>query len=276
VVYYSERTSGTMKRAFFLLLATFFGVCNVNSSARSQDPPRQETPASQDTKAGVLVELFTSEGCSSCPPADALLGQLDKLAPVNSVAIVVLGEHVDYWDGIGWHDRFSSHQYTDRQNDYARRFRLDGPFTPQMVVDGTQQLVGNNTPALQSALNSAATKNRATLHISAERKDQKHLNVNIEAGPLPEGSKRADLYVAIADNSAETQVGGGENSGRKLNHVAVARSLRKCGTIPAAGGQLQVTVSLEKGSELEKQRVIVFLQEPDAGHVLGATAKLLK
>jgi hypothetical protein len=264
-----------MKR-FLLLLVALFAVAYRNSVAGLQDPPAPNTQTSQETKSGVLVELFTAEGCSSCPPADALLRQLDNLAPVNSVGIVVLGEHVDYWDGLGWHDRFSSRQYTDRQNDYARRFKLDGPFTPQMVVDGAQQLVGNNTPALQAALNSAATKNRVTLHISAERKDQKHLNVNIEAGPLPEGSKRADLYVAIADNSAETQVGGGENSGRKLNHVAVARSLRKCGSVPAAGGQLQVTVPLEKGFELDKQRVVVFLQEPDAGQVLGAAAKLLK
>jgi len=265
-----------MKREFLLLLATFFAVCNLNLIARSQDQAGQAARAGPDVKAGVLVELFTSEGCSSCPPADALLGQLDKLAPVNSVGIVVLGEHVDYWDGVGWHDRFSSHQYTERQTEYARRFKLADPFTPQMVVDGSQQLVGNNTPALQAALNSAATKNRATLHVSAERKDHKHLNVSVEAGPLPEGTKRADLYVAIADNSAETQVGGGENSGRKLNHVAVARSLRKCGSVPAAGGQLQVTVPLEKGFELDKQRVVVFLQEPDAGHVLGAAVKPLK
>ena len=265
-----------MKRTLLLVLATLFAAANLNSTARSQDQAGQATPASQDVKAGVLVELFTSEGCSSCPPADALLGQLDKLAPVNSVGIVVLGEHVDYWDGVGWHDRFSSHQYTERQTEYARRFKLADPFTPQMVVDGSQQLVGNNTPALQSALNSAATKNRATLHISAERKDQKHLSVNVEAGPLPDGSKRADLYVAIADNSAESQVGGGENSGRKLNHVAVVRSLRKCGSVSAQGGQLQFTVPIEKGFDLDKQRLVVFLQEPDAGHVLGAAAKPLK
>jgi hypothetical protein len=264
-----------MKRVLVLLTAVL-AIGNMNSAARPQDPTHQEAPNSEEPKAGVLVELFTSEGCSSCPPADALLGQLDKLAPVKSVAIVVLGEHVDYWDGVGWHDRFSSRQYTDRQNDYARRFNLDSPFTPQMVVDGTQQLVGNNTAVLQSALNSAVSKNRATLHISAERKDEKHLNVSVEAGPLPEGSKRADLFVALADNSAETQVGGGENSGRKLNHVAVARSLRKCGTVPPAGAQLQFTVPIEKGFHLEKQRLVVFLQEAGAGQVLGAAAKLLK
>lgn len=265
-----------MKRASFWLLVALLWVGNLNSTEPSQDPPRQETPGTQDTKAGILVELFTSEGCSSCPPADALLRQLDNLAPVNSVGIVVLGEHVDYWDGQGWHDRFSSHQYTERQTEYAHRFKLADPFTPQMVVDGAQQVVANKTSDVQSALNAAAAAKRATLNISAERKDDKHLNVNVEAGPLPEGSKRADLYVAVADNAAETQVGGGENSGRKLNHVAVARSLRKCGTVPPAGAQLQFTVPIEKGFDVEKQRLVVFLQEPGAGHVLGAAAKLLK
>lgn len=265
-----------MKRAFLLLLALILWVGNLNSAQPSQDPARQETSANQEAKAGILVELFTSEGCSSCPPADALLRQLDNLAPVNSVGIVVLGEHVDYWDGQGWHDRFSSHQYTERQTEYARRFKLADPFTPQMVVDGVQQVVGNKTSDVQSALNAVAAAKRATLHISAERKDQKHLTVNVDAGPLPEGSKKADLYVAVADNSAETQVGGGENSGRKLNHVAVVRSLRKCGSVSAQGGQLQFTVPIDKGFDVEKQRLVVFLQEPDAGHVLGAAAKLLK
>src|SRR5207248_2689144 len=258
-----------------LVLVALLALASLNSAAGSEDPPAPDTQA-QEAKAGVLVELFTSEGCSSCPPADALLRQLDQLAPVNSVGIVVLGEHVDYWDGVGWRDRFSSRQYTDRQNDYAHRFSLDSPFTPQMVVDGTQQLVGNNTGALQAALNTAASTSKATLRISAEPKDQKHLAVTVDAGPLPSGSKHADLYVALADNSDETQVGGGENSGRKLQHVAVARGLRKCGTVPAAGAQLQVTVPLEKGSELDKQRVVVFLQEPGTGHVLGAATKLLK
>lgn len=265
-----------MKRILLLASVLLLALVSANPSARSDDQKPAQPANAQEAKSGVLVELFTSEGCSSCPPADALLRQLDTMAPVNSVGIVVLGEHVDYWDGVGWRDRFSSRQYTERQSDYARRFSLDSPFTPQMVVDGTQQLVGNNTGALQAALNKAATVNRATLRISAEPKDQKHLALTVDAGPLPSGSKHADLYVALADNSDETQVGGGENSGRKLQHVAVARSLRKCGTVPAAGAQLQVTVPLEKGSEVDKQRVVVFLQEPGTGHVLGAATKQLK
>src|SRR5919201_965007 len=169
-----------MKKLFFPLVGLFLAA-HISSAARSEDQNAPKAASSQGAKAGVLVELFTSEGCSSCPPADALLRQLDTMPPVNSVGIVVLGEHVDYWDGVGWRDRFSSRQYTDRQSNYARRFSLDSPFTPQMVVDGTQQLVGNNTGALQAALNKAASANKATLRVSAEPKDQKHLALAVDA-----------------------------------------------------------------------------------------------
>src|SRR5215472_15638798 len=100
----------------------------------------------------VLVELFTSEGCSSCPPADALLGKLDREQPVEAANIIVLEEHVDYWEGLGWHDRFSSAQFTDRQNSYQFRLRFPDPYTPQMIVDGSSQLLGSDSSKVLNAI----------------------------------------------------------------------------------------------------------------------------
>lgn len=104
----------------------------------------------------VLVELFTSEGCSSCPPADHLLAQLDPSA-------IVLSEHVDYWDHQGWKDRFSSHAFTERQENYARRFRLDGPYTPEMVVDGAAEFVGSDSQRAVEEIGKARSRPESTL-----------------------------------------------------------------------------------------------------------------
>lgn len=227
------------------------------------------------TKPGILVELFTSEGCSSCPPADALLKQLDAQASKTSNQIVVLGEHVDYWDGPGWHDRFSSHEYTDRQEEYARRLRVQEPYTPEMVVDGSTEFTGNDVPRLQAALREAASRSKALLRISAQEINPAELSVNLDAGPLPSGSKPADLYLALADNQDETKVGGGENSGRSLQHVAVVRSLQKVGKVAPDGAQKQVKLRLPKPNTPGNLRLVAFVQESGNGPVLAAAVELL-
>src|SRR5271170_8009350 len=127
-------------------------------------PAHSQTPAPNRTP--VLVELFTSEGCSSCPPADALLAKLDRDQPIQNAEIIILGEHVDYWDNLGWHDRFSSHQYTERQNQYSSRLNVDGVYTPQMIVDGTDQFVGNDAAHAQRAIVHAAQTPKLNLSLS--------------------------------------------------------------------------------------------------------------
>lgn len=238
----------------------------------------QTTPSSTKVdaaKPGILVELFTSEGCSDCPPADELLRQLDAQANSTPHQIVVLGEHVDYWDGQGWHDRFSSHDYTERQVEYARRLHVDDPYTPQMVVDGRTQFTGNDARRLQASLSEAASHQKTTLRIDAEEINPAEVLVKLEAGPLPEGSKHADLYLALADNNDETRIGGGENSGKSLHHVAVLRSLQRVSKVDAEGAQKQVRLKLPKSESPANLRLVAFVQEPDDGPVLGASVKLL-
>ena len=137
----------TSKHSLFSALITLLAVLPGISFAQNGTP---------GSKTPVVVELFTSEGCSSCPPADALLARMDKEQPISNAEIIVLEEHVDYWEKGGWHDRFSSSQYTDRQNQYAPRLKFSESYTPQMVVDGTTQFVGNDAPRTLSAIVTAA------------------------------------------------------------------------------------------------------------------------
>jgi len=234
------------------------------------------TQRSDSADPGVLVELFTSEGCSSCPPADDLLRQLDAKRNLTKTQIVVLGEHVDYWDHDGWRDRFSSHEFTDRQDEYARRFATSsGPYTPQIVVDGQQQFVGNDARALSAALSKAAAEPKASVFITSTDFDGKDLRLRLQTSALPEGHKRGDLYVAVAENSDETRVQGGENSGRELRHVAVLRTLQKVGKIGPEGTEKDLTLHIPKDLPRDNLRVVAFVQESGNGAVLGSTVRIL-
>ena len=231
--------------------------------------------SSDSSNPGILVELFTSEGCSSCPPADELLRQLDAKRDFAKTQLVVLGEHVDYWDQTGWRDRFSSREFTDRQAEYARRLSTSGPYTPQIVIDGKKQLIGNDSHALAAALLEASEQPKASVLISAADFDGKDLRLKLQTTALPEGHKHGDLYVAVADNSDETRVQGGENSGHQLRHVAVLRTLQKVGKIGPEGTQKDITLHVPKDLERDNLRVVAFVQEPGNGAVLGSTLKIL-
>ncbi len=168
----------------------------------------------------ILVELFTSQGCSSCPPADRVLAQLDQ-QPLPGIEFVVLSEHVDYWNRLGWNDPYSSAALTDRQQRYGQRFFLDGVYTPQAVVHGQTQLVGSDSAKLLAAARQAAAKPQISLTIT----DFERANGSIKgriAGAIP---PKTTLFAALAFDPAPTAVPRGENSGRQLAHVAVVRRL---------------------------------------------------
>jgi hypothetical protein len=230
-------------------------------------------PGPDDTsRTPVLVELFTSEGCSSCPPADALLQKLERFQPISGAELVVLSEHVDYWNDIGWKDPFSSHEYSERQSAYAAQFGNGSVYTPQMVVDGRYEFVGSDVRRASEAIKEAAMTPKAPVRISIGTSDEKAATIRIEAGPLPStaGSHSAGVFLAIADNSDESQVSAGENAGRRLQHVAVLRELTRIGTLDESS-KLRRDIKMDLSSRTRAGlRIVVIVQEPDAGKVLGA------
>ena len=231
-----------------------------------------ETNSNGTIPTPVLIELFTSEGCSDCPPADELLERLDRSQPVRNADLVVLSEHVDYWDDIGWKDPYSSHEFSIRQGDYARRFRLDSPYTPQMVVDGDMELVGSDERrAFHVIENSIKTAKLQVALSSIHREGNSKLALHVETGPLVSPGKRtaAQVLIALADNSDQSSVRGGENSGRILKHVAVLRNLTSVGSIDIGGTFSKDVIVSTGNADQHNLRIIAIVQEMNLGRVLG-------
>jgi hypothetical protein len=232
---------------------------------------RPATTASGANNRAVVVELFTSEGCSSCPPADELLTHLRQDLAAKNIQVVPLGFHVDYWNSLGWKDRFSSADFSRRQEQYARSLNVDGPYTPQMVVDGTQEFVGNSAGQAERAISNAASQPEvATVTLSAAGADQ--LSIQVKA---PAAAGDASVLLAITEDNLTTTVGSGENNGRTLRHAAVVRELRSLGRLHNGGFQASVPIELEKDWKRQDLRAVVFVQQENAGKIQGAASVAL-
>jgi hypothetical protein len=249
------------------ILCAGLSVASIQAQIQAQSTPGR-TP--------VLVELFTSEGCSSCPPADALLAKLDRDQPIDTAQIIILGEHVDYWDKEGWHDRFSSPQYTDRQTQYSQRLHFDSIYTPQMIVDGTDQFVGNDASHARSAIAHAAQTSRLSLTLSRPVVDGQRISATVSLASAPAGQPQGDLYAALVDPSDTTSVRSGENGGRELHHAGVVRVLQRIGSVNNLGSQPQTfSLNAPKDATPNTMRVVVFAQERGQGAVLGAAMRAI-
>jgi hypothetical protein len=221
----------------------------------------------------VLMELFTSEGCSSCPPADAWLLQMDKAQPVAGAQLIVLSEHVDYWNRDGWKDPYSSSQVTERQGDYARAFRIESPYTPQVVVNGTVNLKLNDPQQIRQTFQQAAAASTLPVTITSVAIDPGNpailrARVEVDGSAAERG---ADVYVAVALDHAESQVLRGENGGKHLTHVAVVQQFAKIGKIEKGKTfSRAIELKLKPGTDPKNTRLIIFVQEAGPGKVLGA------
>lgn len=215
----------------------------------------------------VLLELFTSEGCSSCPPADALLAKLDELQPVTGVTVIALEEHVDYWDHLGWRDPFSSADFTARQQRYAESLHVESPYTPQMVIDGRLEFVGNDSNRALHELANAARTPKTPVHVAVRDYSPDRVSLDVHADAA--GSS-GDVWLALAETGLSTDVARGENAGRNLKHSAVVRKLSAIGTVKAGEPfSAEPLVKLAKQWKPENLRAVVFVQDA-SGKVLGA------
>jgi hypothetical protein len=231
-------------------------------------------PPPPATRTIVLAELFTSEGCSSCPPADTLLGQLLADQPIPGVEVVALGHHVDYWDGQGWRDPFSSALASRRQSSYSdNAFHLDSIYTPQIVVDGMLESTGTDAAAVRRNILKAAQEPKANVEVSTTPATDAAVGVTVRV-QLPDQLKRkgkADVLIAVTEDGLVSRVQYGENRGRTLSHSAVVRLLTTVSHVnprdQTASGALDV--KLGKDWDRAHLRVVAFVQEESSRRILG-------
>ena len=256
----------TIRRAQLFLAAFGF----LAGAAHAQ----QNQNSAPDHRRSVLVELFTSEGCSDCPPADALLAKLDREQYVPGAQAIVLSEHVTYWNHLGWRDPFSFAAMDERQQTYSQQFGLNSVYTPQAIVDGAAELVGNNAGMLQHAVLLAAEKPKIGLTLSdVHRAANGTVDFKVQAATRVE----ATLIAALAENATRSEVARGENAGRTLHHVAVVRVLNDFGSGAADGRQLSLAAPklLPAEKDGEPLRLVVFLVDRSSGHVLALAQQTL-
>jgi len=240
------------------LLATL-GLAAISALALASAPAFAGEAATADT----VVELFTSQGCSSCPPADELAGQLS-----GQKNIVVLSMPVDYWDYLGWKDTFAQHQFSERQRSYALA-RGDGQvYTPQMVVNGIQHTVGSEEGSVQAAISATGAElsgKRVPLKLITSGEG---ITINIGAAPGGEGSAKANIILADFKSSADVSIKRGENGGRKVTYYHVVRQLRSIGTYDGKPMTLHLTMAdmAAGGSD----GCAVLLQQANFGPILAA------
>jgi len=245
---------------FFLGFTVFEVDKKINSGSRGHH-------LKKSYKSFALLELFTSEGCSSCPPADRLLPQLSS----TDASIIPLSFHVDYWDRYGWKDPFSNAAFTGRQGEYAKEFKLESIYTPQLVINGEYELVGSNKASAEEDIRKSLKENALLqLTIDDVKKENDKLSVSCH---LKGDFQNCDVLAAIVQKHAEVHVKAGENLGAKLSHINVVRSFLK---LPAKEKMdLQIPVPVEMAddkSSTDKQnwQLIIYTQRKDDLKITGA------
>jgi hypothetical protein len=250
--------------AFFLFLI-FTTACSGQTGENPKINENQRPKTDSSAKQTVLVELFTSEGCSSCPAADRALAFLEKEQPYSQAEIVTLALHVDYWDNLGWKDEFSAPLYTQRQEFYAQKLKLDSAYTPQMIVDGRTEFVGSDLGKASRAIIEAAKSPKGKIEITKNAD-----KIAVKITDLPDHAA-SNVFLVIAEDNLFSNVARGENSGKRLEHQSVVRELKSIGTINEREKSAQIETALQFNQNWKKEnlKIIVFVQENDSRKILG-------
>lgn len=234
----------------------------------------------EDRRPAVVVELFTSEACSNCPPADEMLDRLEHT--VSGVKVIALEEHIDYWNSSAWTDRFSAPIFHARQNDYALFFRNDSIYTPQMVVNGHVQFVADDPSRAAYEIKHAASSSQYSVSLQPQRNGKDSaltdlailIHNNQKNEPVP-----ADVYLAISEDRLTSNVQTGENAGRSLRHGPVVRSFGVIGNIAAKPFNevgLKSTLKIPPDWKPDNLHAVVFIQERRSRQITAAAVTSLR
>jgi hypothetical protein len=253
--------------ALLALVAWRTAVIGSAAADTKEVPAASNAPATASTP--VLVELFTSEGCSSCPPADALLSRLGRTQPVRGADIIALEEHVEYWDHLGWKDPYSSEAATARQGEYGEAFGGRQVYTPQMIVDGRAEFVGSSDSAALRAIRTASQSPKPAVQLSWQNGDT--LSIHVDALTNAKSGDSAQVFLAVAENMLHSDVKRGENAGRALDHNGVVRQLLPLGTLKVAqdGFSSAIPVHMDHEWNRANLRAVVFVQSQHTSQVFA-------
>jgi len=268
-----SQNSGNKPVMKLVLFSVVFVLGSIATGCLSQQADGQKSgpaiaPVPVQNRVPIVVELFTSEGCSSCPPADRALKFLAEQQPVANAEIIPLGFHVDYWDGPEWKDKFSSPTFSRRQELYVSRFGLDSSYTPEMVVDGKAEFIGSDTGKAVKKITEAANDQKGKIVLALNG-----MTIDVAISSLPD-HHAATVFLAVTESNDISSVKGGENDGVTLNHSSVVRSLSTLGLVEKDANSFQTKGSVPSIADLKSNasQYVVFVQDNESRKILAAAA----
>lgn len=248
------------------ILAALPFLLSAACSTRSSPIPSSEAA---EARRPIVVELFSSEGCSSCPPADLVVRDLARLGNHGSAEIVAIEQHVDYWNYLGWADPFSTAASTERQRVYAKAMGYRGVYTPQVVIDGVAEMVGSDKEGILEAITNAAKRPKAQVRLVRDAD-----TVRVTISDLPQPRIEADVLLTTTEEGLSTAVPRGENAGTTVIHAPIARSFEKLGVIATNETSFAAEKLLPKLNDAKKGKVraIVIVQATEKKAIIGTAS----